>query len=83
MTLFEQLRTAIASTLDISESEISETTAAGDIAAWDSLGQVNLMLTLEQTFDLMLDVEDIADLNSVPLILNYLREQGIDSTPVT
>ena len=79
MNLFEQLREAIAATLGVSESQITEHTSAGDIAAWDSLGQVNLMMTLEQTFDLMLDVEDFAALDSVPLMLEYLERQGVDA----
>lgn len=83
MTLFEQVRDAIASTLDVPATTIHENTSANDIPAWDSLGQVNIMMTIEQTFDLMLDVEDIAELNSVPLIMEYLGQQGVDSASVT
>jgi acyl carrier protein len=44
--------------------------------AWDSLAHVNLMMGLEQTFDLFLEVEDFTQLTSVPAILEYLKEQG-------
>ena len=53
-------------------------TKAEDLAAWDSLGQVNLMMALEQTFDVFLDVEDFPTLNSVPAILKYLKEHGVE-----
>lgn len=78
MSTFEQLQQAIAATLKVSTSKITEKTRDEDIAAWDSLGHVNLMMTVEQTFDIMLDVEDFAALNSVPAILEYLKKNGID-----
>ena len=78
MSTFEKLQQAIAATLKVSASKITEDTRDEDIAAWDSLGHVNLMMTLEQTFDIMLDVEDFARLNSVPAILEYMKKQGIE-----
>jgi acyl carrier protein len=77
MSPFEQLQQAIAATLKVSASRITEQTRDQDIAAWDSLGHVNLMMTLEQTFDVTLDVEDFPRLNSVPAILEYLKANGI------
>lgn len=77
MTLFERLREAVAATLNVPEESIKPESANDDVAAWDSLGQVNLMMTLEQTFDLTLDVEDFSKLTSIPAILEYLKGQGI------
>ena len=76
MTTFAKLQDAIAATLKVPPGKITENTRDEDIPAWDSLGHVNLMMTLEQTFDVTLDVEDFASLNSVPAILTYLREHG-------
>jgi acyl carrier protein len=78
MTVFEQLQGAIAATLKVSPDSIAATTRAEDIPAWDSLGHINLMMTLEQTFDVLLDVEDFEQLNSVPAMIEYLKRQGID-----
>ena len=78
MSLFEQVQDAIAATLKVPASKITETTKSEDLAAWDSLGHVNLMMALEQTFDVFLDVEDFSKLNSVPAIIDYLKKQNID-----
>jgi acyl carrier protein len=78
MSAFGQLQEAIAATLKVPVSRITEKTRDEDLAAWDSLGHINLMMTLEQTFDVMLDVEDFAVLNSVPAILDYLKKHGIE-----
>jgi acyl carrier protein len=76
MTTFEQLQQVIATTLNIAPQKITETTTDEDIAAWDSLGHVNLMMALEQTFDVYLDVEDFPLLNSVPAIIQYLQKRS-------
>ena len=48
--------------------EISEETLAGlkyqDIAAWDSVGHMNLIAAIEDSFDVMFDTDDIIDFNS-------------------
>ena len=77
MSVFEQLKEAIAHTLNVSPEAITRTSTHDDVAGWDSLGHVNLMMALEQTFDVQLEVEDFPELNSVPAILSYLRQHGI------
>ena len=77
MTVFEQVRDIIAETLKIDPQGLTDTSAQETTAGWDSLVQVNLMMALEQTFDLQLEVEDFAVLNSVPAILAYLKARGI------
>jgi len=78
MSIFEKLRETIATTLKVSKDRITETTSNENLAAWDSLGQVNLMMALEQTFDIFLDVEDFQKLASVSAIMEYLKDQGIN-----
>ena len=75
MDLFEEMQYVIATTLKVSPDKITRETSDQDLAAWDSLAHVNLMMSLEQTFDLFLEVEDFPKLTSVPAILQYLREQ--------
>jgi acyl carrier protein len=76
MTLFPKVQQLIAITLKVSPSQITSNMKDSDIAAWDSLAHVNLMMSLEQTFDLFLEVEDFSRLTSVPAILDYLGEHG-------
>jgi acyl carrier protein len=76
MSLYPRLRETLAATLKVNLDEITEATAADDLAAWDSLGHVNLMMALEQTFDVYIEVEDFETLNSVPAILDYLARSG-------
>jgi len=76
MDLFEKTRNVIATTLKVTPEKITRETSDKDLAARDSLAHVNLMMSLEQTFDLFLEVEDFPRLTSVPAILEYLRREG-------
>jgi acyl carrier protein len=76
MELFEKIQNLIASTLKVTPDKVTRETSDKDLVAWDSLAHVNLMMSLEQTFDLFLEVEDFAQLTSVPAIVEYLRGQG-------
>ena len=76
MSLYPRLRQTIAAALKVGADAIGEATAADDLAAWDSLGHVNLMMALEQTFGVYIEVEDFENLRSVPSILDYLGRHG-------
>lgn len=45
-----------------------------DIEAWDSVGHMNLISVLEETFDIMMDTDDIIDLNSFEKGMELLKE---------
>jgi acyl carrier protein len=77
MSLFDKLQETIADTLKVAPAKITATTRNEDLSAWDSLGQVNLMMALEQTFDVYIEVEDFEKLKSVQAILDYLAGQGV------
>ena len=75
MSVFDELRDIMATALEIPAETIREDSAMADIEEWDSLGHVHIMVALEQAFDLYLDVEDFAELDSVPAILQYLSKE--------
>ena len=77
MDPFITLQQIMATTLKLAPAKITRETSDKDLAAWDSLAHVNLMLSLEQTFELELEVEDFAKLTSVPAILGYLKERRV------
>lgn len=76
MSAFEQLKDIMATTLQVSPQIITETVTMDDIEEWDSLGHVHIMVALEQAFDLYMDVEDFAELQSVPAILEFLAAES-------
>lgn len=78
MSLFDKLQSTMAATLKVSPAEITPQSRNEDLPSWDSLGQVNLIMALEQTFDVYIEVEEFGNLTSVPAILEYLEKAGAD-----
>lgn len=54
--------------LDVAPEEIAASDDLGNVDGWDSLRQLNLMLALEETFDIVLEPDDMAELTSVSRI---------------
>lgn len=63
MTNLEKYNNAFTSTFNISEDKLSGLEYQS-IDAWDSVGHMGLMAELEDTFDIMLDTDDIIDFSS-------------------
>ena len=77
MSVFEQLQEIMASALELDKNAIRESSTMEDIEEWDSLGHVHIMVALEQAFDLYMDVDDFAELDSVSGILQYLAAEDV------
>lgn len=76
MSLTARIRTTLATTFKVPEEAITATLRDEDLGAWDSLGHVNLMMALEQTFNLYIEVEDFDKLKSVPAIVDFVSRQS-------
>lgn len=66
----------LARMFEVPVDEISDATTNEEIAEWDSLGHVNLVLQLETTFGVSLTTEDALAMKSVGEIKRILRERG-------
>lgn len=76
MNTQDQVMQTIAETLNVPLSSINKNSAAENMDIWDSFAQVNLMMALEQTFDITLEVEDFMKLNSVTSITTFIEKNS-------
>ena len=76
MNTQDQVMQTIAETLNIPLSTIDKDSAAENMDTWDSFAQVNLMMALEQTFGITLEVEDFMKLNSVTSITAFIEKNS-------
>ena len=74
MSTQSQVIEVVADSLNLDESSITIDSSADNIDSWDSLVQVNLMIALEQTFDIELEVEDFMALTSVAAITRFVED---------
>ncbi len=63
MTNLEKYTKAFMDTFEIDENQAINLKFQG-IDAWDSVGHMGLIAALEESFDIMMEPDDIVDLNS-------------------
>lgn len=73
MDILEKIRSIVAEQLGVEEEEIKEETSFEDLNA-DSLDIVELIMALEEEFDLEIPDEDAEKLTTVGAAVAYIRE---------
>ena len=74
----EKLKEIFASTFKVDKSIFNEELAVGDLPQWDSLGQVNLIMAVEDSFGFVFDAVDAIEVETlgdlIDLVERYLAE---------
>jgi acyl carrier protein len=72
--LSERIKMVMSAVFNISISEISYKTSKDDIESWDSLKHLNLILALEEEFDISIPDEEVGNLINFELIKYTIDE---------
>jgi acyl carrier protein len=72
----ERLRTVVARTFRLRIEQVEDATAPAAVAAWDSLGQIDLVTALEQEFSVEFGLDEIMLMNSVGEIRSILERRN-------
>ena len=76
--MLEKIREIIADQLSVDESAIQpETSLVKDLEA-DSLDFVELVMALEDAFDVKIEEDDAAKIVTVQDIIDFLKSQGVE-----
>ena len=70
-----KVQSAFRSAFDIDPRTITINTTPEDIPAWDSMGHVTLASSLEQTFGLTFDVDDLMEMENVKEICRIVQSK--------
>jgi acyl carrier protein len=68
----ERIQTVLAGALRVAPKAITPELALGDLPQWDSLGHMEVMMSLEEHFGIEINADTIAELTSVPAICEHL-----------
>jgi acyl carrier protein len=74
--LTESVRGVIIEALQVASEQVTPDLAFGDLPQWDSMGHMEVMMSLEAQFDVEITPDTIANLTSIPAICNYINGQG-------
>lgn len=76
--MLEKMKEIIADQLGVSEDEVTlEASFKEDLDA-DSLDLFELVMALEEEYDVEIPSDDLAELNTVGAVINYLKDKGVE-----
>ena len=76
--MFEKLKEIIVEELSVEDDEITLDTSFKEDLAADSLDLFELIMALEEEYDIEIPVEELTDLETVGDVINFLHEKGIE-----
>jgi acyl carrier protein len=71
-----ELKAVVAKVFLLDPGQISDDLGVGSIKKWDSLGQLRLMLAVEERFGVKFDVSEVIGLDTVSKIAKALGEKA-------
>jgi acyl carrier protein len=72
-----RLKKTMAAVFGIQPEAIGEHTSIDTVETWDSLRHLNLVLALEEQFQVRIPEEDMVEIMSFAKIRDMLRQQGV------
>ncbi|WP_265214657.1 acyl carrier protein [Herbaspirillum lusitanum] len=74
----QRLAALLAEVFNLRREQIVPTLTKAEIPVWDSLKQMDLVVSLEREFGIALEIPDIVRMNSVSSIIETLTLKGVD-----
>ena len=74
----KRLYKILSQVLNVPIEQINNESSPDTITEWDSLKHMNLVLTIEQEFDIQFTEEQIIEMLNVALIVETLKDHRID-----
>jgi acyl carrier protein len=71
----DKLKAVMASMLDIDVSTVGPATSTDTVDQWDSVLHMNLIIALEEAFEISVPDDEVATLTSYPIVRAMLEEQ--------
>lgn len=78
MTNLEKYNDIFAEVFGVDAAQLGDNFSKETVSEWDSVHQLNIISMMEETFDLMLDPEDIMACNSYNAGKSILEKNGIE-----
>ena len=76
--MLEKMKEIIADQLGVSEDEVTLEASFNEDLDADSLDLFELVLALEEEYDGEIPSDDLAELNTVGDVINYLKDKGVE-----
>ena len=77
--MLEEMKEMIAEQLNCEESSITETTSFKDDLGADYLDLFELVMALEEKYEVEIPSEELAELTTVGAVMEYLKNKGVEA----
>ena len=77
--MLDLMKEMIAEKLNCEESSITETTSFKDDLGADSLDLFELVMALEEKYEVEIPSEELAELTTVGAVMEYLKNKGVEA----
>lgn len=75
METLEKVIEIVATTCDVDKSEVNENSTVGDFPAWDSVGHLSILSSVEEAFDISFEPEEMMEMEDVKDIVAAVNEK--------
>lgn len=76
--MLEKMKEIIAEQLNVDESEVTLSSSFKEDLGADSLDLFELVMALEESYDIEIPADDLSNIVTVEDIINYLKTKGIE-----
>ena len=77
--MLDEMKKMIAEQLNCEESSITESTSFKDDLGADSLDLFELVMALEEKYEVEIPSEELAELTTVGAVMEYLKNKGVEA----
>lgn len=74
----EKYDNAFKEAFKINDDLLNEKLTYQSISTWDSVGHMSLIASLEQAFDITMEMDDIVDLSSYHTGIKMIKKYGVE-----
>ena len=75
MEVLEKVIEIVATTCDVDKSEVNENSTVGDFPAWDSVGHLSILSSVEEAFDISFEPEEMMEMEDVKDIADAVKQK--------
>jgi acyl carrier protein len=76
--MLEKMQEMIADQLSVDAESITESSSFKDDLGADSLDLYELIMALEEEYDVEIPTDDLENINTVGDVMNFLKEKGVE-----
>tara|TARA_B100001059_G_C17798621_1_gene564723 strand:+ start:553 stop:792 length:240 start_codon:yes stop_codon:yes gene_type:complete len=70
-----QITIAVSDVLDLENLELTEDSTAESVEGWDSLAHINIIIAIEQDFEIKFTLEEIGEFENIKKIVDSIEQK--------